>query len=165
VLFLFVLFIAVPLVEIAVLIQVGQWLGVLDTIGLLLLISLLGVWLVKREGAGTLRRIREELSYGRMPTDGLIDGGLLMTAGVLLLVPGFVTDFFGLLLLLPPVRSGARRLAKRRFSTRIAVVGRRSGTGPEGTWDARSTWRDPGDGPGSRGPGGYGPGGRPELGA
>jgi UPF0716 protein FxsA len=119
---LFALFVVVPLVEIAVLIQVGQWLGVLDTIGLLLLISLLGVWLVKRQGAGTIRRIREDLEYGRMPTDSLLDGGLLMTAGVLLLVPGFVTDFFGLLLLLPPVRAGARGLVRRRCALRVARV-------------------------------------------
>jgi UPF0716 protein FxsA len=120
VLVLFAIFVVVPLVEIAVLIQVGQWLGVLDTIGLLLLISLIGVWLVKRQGGGTLRRIREDLEYGRMPTDSLIDGGLLMTAGVLLLVPGFVTDFFGLLLLVPPVRAGARGLVRRRFALRVA---------------------------------------------
>jgi UPF0716 protein FxsA len=139
---LFALFIVVPLVEIAVLIQVGQWLGVLDTIGLLLLISLVGVWLVKRQGSGTLRRIREDLEYGRMPTDSLLDGGLLMTAGVLLLVPGFVTDFFGLLLLLPPVRGGARRLVRGRCARRVARV-----TG----------YRYPGRPPGPSGPRSYGP--------
>jgi UPF0716 protein FxsA len=139
---LLALFIVVPLVEIAVLIQVGQWLGVLDTIGLLLLISLVGVWLVKREGAGTFRRIREDLEYGRMPTNSLLDGGLLMTAGVLLLVPGFVTDFFGLLLLLPPVRAGARRLVRRRCALRVARVSRYSYRGRP---------------PGPRGPRSYGP--------
>lgn len=115
------LFIAVPLVEIAVIIQVGQWLGVLDTIGLLLLISIAGAWLVKRQGVGVVRRIRSALDAGRVPGPELLDGALLLLAGALLLTPGFVTDFFGLLLLLPPVRAGARGFLRRRFVVRVAT--------------------------------------------
>ena len=113
--FLVALFIAVPLIEIAVIIQVGSWLGVLNTLALLILISVLGAWLVKRQGVGLLRRVQGELAAGRVPATALVDGALLLVAGTLLLIPGFVTDFFGLLLLLPPVRAGIRSWLRRRW--------------------------------------------------
>jgi UPF0716 protein FxsA len=114
--FLVALFIAVPLIEIAVLIQVGSWLGVVDTIGLLLLISILGAWLVKRQGTGLIRRVQAELAAGRVPASALVDGALLLVAGTMLLLPGFVTDAVGLLLLLPPVRAGVRGWLRRRWA-------------------------------------------------
>jgi UPF0716 protein FxsA len=117
-----------PLVEIAVFLQVAQWIGVLDTLALMLVISLGGAWLVKRQGVGTLARMRAELDAGRVPTGPMTDGGLLAVAGFLLLVPGFVTDAFGLLLLLPPVRAGVRRWLGRRFTVRARGRVRRSGT-------------------------------------
>ena len=107
-----------PLIEIAVFLQVVQWIGVLDTFALMLVISLGGAWLVKRQGVGTFARMRAELDAGRVPTGPMTDGGLLAVAGFLLLVPGFVTDFFGLLLLLPPVRAGVRVWLGRRFTVR-----------------------------------------------
>jgi UPF0716 protein FxsA len=114
--FLVALFIAVPLVEIAVIIKVGEWLGVVNTIALLLAISILGAWLVKRQGVGLVRRVQAELAAGRMPASALVDGALLLVAGTMLLLPGFVTDAVGLLLLLPPVRAGVRRWLRRRWS-------------------------------------------------
>ncbi len=126
------LLVALPIVELAVLIQVGQWIGVVDTIGLLVLVSLIGVWLVKRAGTGALRRIRADLAVGKVPSDALVDGGLLAGAGVLLIVPGFVTDCFGLLLLVPPVRSGVRWALRSRFSRRAAVARRPPYRGPGG---------------------------------
>ena len=75
----------------------------------MLAISICGAWMVKRQGVGTLARMRTELDDGRIPTGPMTDGGLLAAAGFLLLVPGFVTDVFGLALLVPPVR--ARRAA------------------------------------------------------
>jgi UPF0716 protein FxsA len=107
-----------PIVEIAVFLQVVQWIGVLETLGLMLAISLGGAWLVKRQGVGTLARMRRELDDGQIPTGPMTDGGLLALAGFLLLVPGFVTDVFGLLLLLPPVRSLTRIWLGRRFRVR-----------------------------------------------
>jgi UPF0716 protein FxsA len=107
-----------PLVEIAVFLQVVQWIGVLDTLAVMLGISLVGAWLVKRQGVGTLARMRTELNDGRIPTGPMTDGGLLALAGFLLLVPGFVTDAFGLLLLLPPVRALVRRGLGRRLGRR-----------------------------------------------
>jgi UPF0716 protein FxsA len=116
-----------PLVEIAVFLQVVQWIGVLDTLAVMLAISLVGAWLVKRQGVGTLARMRRELDDGRIPTGPMTDGGLLALAGLLLFVPGFVTDAFGLLLLLPPVRALVRTWLGRRFSVRTR--GRRRATG------------------------------------
>jgi UPF0716 protein FxsA len=113
-----------PLVEIAVFLQVVDWIGVLNTLALMLAISLCGAWMVKRQGVGTLARMRAELDDGRIPTGPMTDGGLLAAAGFLLLVPGFVTDVFGLALLVPPVRRGARHALGRRFSRRITRVQR-----------------------------------------
>ena len=155
---LVVVFIVVPLVEIAVLIQVGSWIGVLETIGLLILVSLLGAWLVKREGIGLIRRVQSELQAGRMPAGAVIDGFLILIAGCLLVVPGFVTDAVGLVLLLPPVRALVRGTLRRRWER------------GQGRWVVRRyDGRGPFDGPGgpggpSDGPGGPGrPGGGPEL--
>ena len=114
-------FVIVPLVEIYAFVLVSQAIGVWNAIGLLLLCSLVGLWLAKREGFGVLNRIRAMTAAGRVPGNELLDGLLIFFGGLLLLVPGFVTDAFGLLLLLPPVRAGARALAKRRL--RIRVLG------------------------------------------
>lgn len=111
-------FIVVPIVELAVIIWVGEQIGVLNTIGLLLILSLGGAWLVKREGLGVLRRFRAQLDARRMPGREVADGVLILLAGVLLLTPGFVTDALGLLLLLPPVRAAVRALALRRVALR-----------------------------------------------
>ncbi len=116
---LVLLFIALPIAEIAVIIKVGSLLGVVDTVALLLGISVLGVWLVKREGIGVLRRMREQTNAGRVPGNEIVDGALLLLAGALLIPPGFITDAAGVLLLLPPVRSGIRRLTRRRLGRRV----------------------------------------------
>jgi UPF0716 protein FxsA len=108
-----------PLVEIAVFLQVVQWIGVLDTLAVMLVISLGGAWIVKRQGVGTLARMRAELDAGRIPAGPLVDAALLLLAGFLLLVPGFVTDGLGLLLLLPPVRALVALGLGRRFAIRI----------------------------------------------
>jgi UPF0716 protein FxsA len=119
VLFLLVLW---PIVEIAVFLQVASWIGVLNTLALMLVISLVGAWIVKRQGVGTLARMRRELDDGRVPTGPMSEGGLLALAGLLLLVPGFVTDAFGFALLLPPVRGGVRRWFGRRVGVRTTRI-------------------------------------------
>lgn len=117
------LFVAVPFAELFVILQVGQSVGALNTIGLLVLVSVVGAWLVKREGFGVLRRAQAQLDAGRVPATELIDGVLIMFAGALLLTPGFLTDCVAILLLLPPVRVALRAYARRRLAHRI-VVGR-----------------------------------------
>lgn len=120
--FLVALAIVVGLVEITVLIQVGQWLGALNTIGLLLLVSVLGAWLVKRQGVGVMARIRQQRMAGQIPAAEVFDGALILVAGVLLLIPGFVTDALGLLLLFPPVRGGVRAFVSRRVRANVDLV-------------------------------------------
>lgn len=121
---LVVLFIVVPIVELAVIIQVGQTIGVVPTIVSLLVISFAGSWLVKREGLGVWRRFRHQMEAGRVPGKELADGVMILLAGALLVTPGFVTDVFGILLLLPPVRAAIRASALRRISDRVHIIRR-----------------------------------------
>lgn len=111
---LFLLFVAVPLLELAIIIQVGQLIGVAWTIVSLLAISLAGAALVKQEGLRAVMRFREALGAGRWPGVEVVDGALLLFAGALLLTPGYFTDAVGLLLLLPPSRSVVNRLLRHR---------------------------------------------------
>ncbi len=120
-LLLALVFLVVPLAELAVIIQVGQWIGVLDTLVLLVLISVVGAWLAKREGIGVWRRIQRQLQLGRMPGNELIDGFLILFAGALLLTPGFLTDVLAILLLLPPTRAMARTALRRTFAWRLVT--------------------------------------------
>jgi UPF0716 protein FxsA len=116
------LLLAAPFVEIAVMVQVADWIGTLNMIVLLLAISVAGVFVVKYQGTGAWQRIRDDLDRGRVPGASLVDGALILTAGVLLVIPGFVTDCFGLLLLLPPVRHLVRGWLGRRFRVRVATA-------------------------------------------
>ncbi len=122
VLLLLLVFLVVPIVELAVIVQVAHSIGLLSTIALLLLVSLTGAWLVKREGFGVWRRMNEAVAAGRVPGAELIDAFVLLLAGGLLLVPGFVTDALGLVLLLPPVRAVVRRGLSARLFRRTRLV-------------------------------------------
>jgi UPF0716 family protein affecting phage T7 exclusion len=119
-LFLFLFFVIGPLIELAVFVQVANWIGWPEAFGLLLLISIAGVFIVRHQGLGVYRKVRAEIRAGIVPTVQLVDGLLILIAGVLLILPGFVTSVIGLLLLLPPVRTIAHRILRRRFSVRVA---------------------------------------------
>jgi UPF0716 protein FxsA len=128
---LVVIFVVVPIAELAVIVQVAHHIGVLDTLALLLAVSVVGAWLCKHQGMIALRRFQTALAQGELPAVQLVDGVLILLAGALLLVPGFITDAIGLILLLPPVRAGARVVARRRLgirakSKRVTVVDVRS---------------------------------------
>lgn len=112
------LFLVVPFVELFLLIQVGQAVGALPTILALVVVSVVGAWLVKREGMGVLRRAREQVQSGRVPGSELVDGVLILFAGALLVTPGFLTDVLGILLLVPPVRVMLRSAASARLARR-----------------------------------------------
>ncbi len=109
-------FLVVPIIELVVIIQVGQVIGAWYTVALLVAISVVGAWLVKREGLGVIRRFRRQLEAGSIPGREIVDGVLILFAGALLLTPGFLTDLFGILLLVPPVRAVIRTAVLRRFS-------------------------------------------------
>lgn len=111
---LFLLFVVVPLIEIFVLIEVGQVIGTVPTVALLVGMSLLGAWMVRREGVRAWSRFRRTLSSGRLPTAEVVDGALVLLGGALMLTPGFVTDVLGLLLVLPPSRALVNRAVRRR---------------------------------------------------
>lgn len=125
---LFLAFLVVPFLELFMILRVGQAIGALNTIGLLILVSATGAWLVKREGLAVLRRAQDRIRAGGVPAKELIDGVLILFAGALLLTPGFLTDVVGVLLLLPPVRAGLRASTtnqlRRRVTRRRVVTGR-----------------------------------------
>jgi UPF0716 protein FxsA len=118
-LILLALFIAVPIAEIYVIVQVGHSIGALNTLLLLVVVSVLGAWLVKVQGLSVLARIEQRARAGQVPTNELVDGLILLLAGVLMLVPGFITDALGIVLILPPTRAGVRHLLLRRYRRRI----------------------------------------------
>lgn len=102
---LFLLFIVIPIIEIAVLMQVGEVLGAWPTVGIVIITAWLGAKNVRQQGLATMQSVQNKMAAGEMPSDEIVAGFLLMIAGVLLITPGFVTDAFGLLLLVPPFRS------------------------------------------------------------
>ena len=107
---LVLLFIVVPIVEIYVIIQVGEAIGALWTIALLIADSILGSMLMRSQGRAAWRRFNEAIAGGRIPAREVLDGVLIVFGGALLLTPGFVTDIFGLAFLLPPTRALIRKL-------------------------------------------------------
>ncbi len=142
-----ILFIGVPLIEIYVIIQVGQAIGAWWTILLLVLDSIFGTWLIRHEGARAWQALREALDSGRMPAKELADAALILIGGTLMLAPGFVTDGFGVLMILPVTRPLFRRLLTGVVAKRLVVLGP---TGPMGPGTAQRPGPDP-DGPVIRG--------------
>ena len=120
---LILLLVSVPLLELYVIVQVAGGLGVGQTILLLLVVSVVGAWMVRRSGLGVLNQIRTRLERGELPGNELVDGVLILVAGALMLTPGFLTDAVGLLLLFPPTRIAVRSVLVRRYSKRITVAG------------------------------------------
>jgi UPF0716 protein FxsA len=140
---LVVAFVVIPLVEIWAILQVGQLVGPWWTIALLVLDSMVGAWLIKREGGRAWQALRQALQGGRMPARELADGALILIGGTLMLSPGFVLDIAGILLILPFTRPVARRLLTSVVERRLVAVppvgtpfgpgnAHRPGPGPEG---------------------------------
>ena len=118
---LVLLFIAVPIAELFVIIQVGQAIGVWWTIGILIADSILGSVLMRSQGRTAWRRFNEAIRAGRVPAREVVDGTLVIFGGALLLTPGFLTDVLGLVLLIPPTRAIVRAILLRRFTHRLVV--------------------------------------------
>lgn len=134
---LLLLFLVVPIAELAVIIQVGDWLGLWPTLAILLADSVLGSVLMRLQGRAAWRRFTEATRTGRPPAREVLDGVLVILGGALLLTPGFLTDLVGIALLLPPTRAVVRRLLVRRLAQRMVVA--MTGGGPvprdRGGWD------------------------------
>jgi UPF0716 protein FxsA len=160
VLLLVALFIAVPILELWVIIEVGGLIGVLPTIALLFAMSLLGATLLRHQGRGAWRRFNNALTERRFPGREVADGLMITIGGALLLTPGFITDAVGLLLLIPPTRAIARRLLQAWVARRFVMVGV-SGMRGGGAGDAPSDDTAGAPPPYGSGPAGPGPARRP----
>lgn len=110
---LLVLFIVVPAIELWGLISVGKVIGPWWTVALVILTGFVGAWLAKQQGLQVMRMLQLQMSRGQMPGETLIDGALVLSGGLMLLMPGFFTDIVGILFLLPYTRMIVRHLVKR----------------------------------------------------
>jgi UPF0716 protein FxsA len=110
---LFLFFSVIPVMEIAILIQIGSYIGIPVTIAIVILTAVIGAFLVRQEGMTVIFKLRQKIQEGIMPADEIIDGVMILTSGALLLTPGFTTDIIGLLLVLPPSRRFIKKLLTR----------------------------------------------------
>ena len=139
---LIVIFIVVPLAELYVILKVADdLLGWPLTLALLVADSLLGSWLLRSQGRAVWNRFNEAVQLGRVPHSEVIDGVLIIFGGAFLITPGFITDIFGLILLIPPTRAVVRRIARRTIERRTMIG--MAGTVARGARGARRT--PPGD--------------------
>lgn len=117
---LFLLFTIIPLIELVILLKINSWLGFGATLLLVLGTGALGAALAKYQGWVTWNRIRQDLSMGVVPSGRLIDGALILIAGILLITPGLLTDACGFALLIPPVRDRIKRSIRDWFQRKVA---------------------------------------------
>lgn len=116
---LLLLFTVIPMVELAILIPLGQWMGTWPTIALILVTGVVGAWLGKRQGLRAWARITDDLSSGKLPSDSLLDGLAVLIACAFLVTPGVLTDVAGMMLLIPPARTPLKKYIKKRFQKSI----------------------------------------------
>jgi UPF0716 protein FxsA len=133
------LFLLWPIAELYVIVRVAEAIGVLDTILLLVASWPIGSWAIRSQGRAAWRRLAAAAAAGRAPTREVVDGALILLGGGLMMVPGFITDAFGLLLLLPPTRALTRTLLVRNFESRFVVLAMRFGGRPGRPADVDST--------------------------
>jgi len=119
---LIIIFITVPLLDLLLLLRVGQAINFWPTVSIVILTGILGAALAKRQGLKTLAAINTELAAGRMPAAELADGVLILLAGAVLITPGFLTDLFGFALLFPPMRRFIQRRLTRYFQSRTTIT-------------------------------------------
>ncbi|TCI04575.1 FxsA family protein [Corallincola luteus] len=116
---LFLMFIFIPILEVSVIIQVGSVLGVMPTVALMILSAMIGASLVRSQGVATLMSVRQKMAQGQMPSTEIVEGLLLLVAGVLLVTPGFVTDIVGILILTAPLRKLVALALIKRFQFQV----------------------------------------------
>jgi UPF0716 protein FxsA len=120
--YLAALFIFMPMLELAVLFRLFDRVGAAPTLGLVVVTGLVGAFLARREGLKALQTIRRESAQGRLPAPALMDGALILTAGILLITPGLVTDTVGFLLLIPFVRAWVRGRLRQALAARFLNI-------------------------------------------
>jgi UPF0716 protein FxsA len=116
---LLLLFTLVPILELALLIRIGQWIGTWPTIAIILVTGLLGAWLAQHEGARAWKRVRDTVAAGGVPGEALLHGLLIFGGGAMLLTPGVLTDLLGLALMFPPTRLLLVRQVRRRIERQV----------------------------------------------
>ena len=116
---LLLLFVVLPAVELALLIEIGQRIGTLETIGLIVVTGVAGAALARNQGLRVLASVQAQLARGEMPADSLVDGLMILLASALLVTPGVLTDGFGFLCLVPAFRAVAKREMLRRFERAV----------------------------------------------
>ena len=131
--YLFLAFLIVPVVEIFLITRVASQIAWGPTIVLVIGVSMVGAWLVRREGLSVISRIREGFGQLKVPTNELADGAMIFFASALLLTPGFLTDFIGLALLIPPIRAIVRGPVVSFFSKRLEIKAQSFGVPPGAT--------------------------------
>jgi UPF0716 protein FxsA len=124
---LIAIFVLLPLAELYVILQVGDAIGIVPTLAILVADSLLGSWLLRSQGRAVWRRFNETLAVGKVPHREIVDGVLVIFGGAFLITPGFITDVLGVLLLLPPTRALFRRSLQRRLELRAVSSAGRAG--------------------------------------
>lgn len=117
---LLLLFIIVPAVELLLLIQMGQWIGTIPTVGIIILTGILGAYLTRQQGLQVLTRVQREVQSGQMPGEALLEGAMILVAGAVLMTPGVLTDALGFLLLIPTTRQLFRQVAWRQIQRMIS---------------------------------------------
>lgn len=158
--YLFLLFIIMPIAEIAVLIKVGGAIGAWTTIGIVILTAILGTFMLRQQGMATLNKAQQRMQQGEMPAHQMLEGLLLLIGGVLLLTPGFITDFFGFCTLVPFSRHFlAKKLAERSVGNMNIFVGGSPFNSGAGVNSTRNSAGDGGQGPQAQVP----PGGQPSA--
>ncbi|MEZ6085868.1 MAG: FxsA family protein [Phycisphaerae bacterium] len=125
---LFLLFVVVPVVELWLLIRIGQVIHVGPTLGLIILTGVIGAALARREGVRAMTKIQERIASGAVPTDEMIEGMMIFAAAVLLVTPGVITDALGFALLIAPIRRVFRKMLQAQFSHRVAMRSGRTTT-------------------------------------
>tara|TARA_B100000029_G_scaffold404231_1_gene404225 strand:- start:506 stop:865 length:360 start_codon:yes stop_codon:yes gene_type:complete len=116
---IFLIFIIIPLIEITIFITIGSEIGILNTIAIILLTALVGIFLVRRRGISLLFNAQKNMSQGVMPTEEIKGGIFLLVSGLLLITPGFFTDCIGFAIFLKPIQNYVSKKARDYFNSRI----------------------------------------------
>jgi UPF0716 protein FxsA len=120
---LLLLFITMPIIELSLLMRLADATSIGTTIGLVIATGALGAWLARRQGISTWTRVQTEMAAGRLPTSEIVDAMLIFVAGVVLVTPGIITDAFGFALLVPPIRNVLKAAVAQHFKSRFVIMG------------------------------------------
>jgi UPF0716 protein FxsA len=116
---LFFLFTIIPIIELAILIKLGSYLGVFNTVLIVILTAIVGAYMVRLEGIGVMYRIQKSMQEGVFPEEELITGAMILVAGALLLTPGFFTDVLGFIMVFPASRNIIKKYAKKHIHKKL----------------------------------------------